>query len=99
MKAERELVTTKAPWATVERTTAEVLVQRFVAEDGLPASDLLAVEEPLELQLGYGPAEQRKVKSVSVTMRTPGHDFELVAGFLMTEGIVGDAGEVSHNGD
>ena len=60
--------------------------------------DLLAVEEPLELQLGYGPAGERKVKSVSVTMRTPGHDFELVAGFLMTEGIVGDAAEIDHIG-
>ena len=94
MNTENELVTAKAHEGTVERTTAEVAVQRFVAEDGHPTSDLLAVEEPLELQLGYGPADQRKVKSVSVTMRTPGHDFELVAGFLMTEGIVGDAAEI-----
>jgi FdhD protein len=94
MNTENELVTAKAHEGTVERTTAEVSVQRFVAEDGHPTSDLLAVEEPLELQLGYGPADQRKVKSVSVTMRTPGHDFELVAGFLMTEGIVGDAAEI-----
>jgi FdhD protein len=81
-----------------DRTTAEVSVQRFSGEVGQPASDLLAVEEPLELQLMHGPAEARKVKSVSVTMRTPGNDFELVAGFLMTEGIVGDAGEISHIG-
>jgi len=94
MNTESELA--KVFEGTVERTTAEVSVQRFVAEDGHRASDLLAVEEPLELQLGYGPADQRKVKSVSVTMRTPGHDFELVAGFLMTEGIVGDSAEIDH---
>jgi FdhD protein len=98
MNTESDLVKAKAPEGTVERTTAEVSVQRYVAEDGHPESDLLAVEEPLELQLGYGPADQRKVKSVSVTMRTPGHDFELVAGFLMTEGIVGDSAEIDHIG-
>jgi FdhD protein len=45
-----------------------------------PASDKLAVEEPLELRLDGHP--------VSVLMRTPGHDKELAAGFLITEGIV-----------
>jgi FdhD protein len=47
-------------------------------------SDTLVAEEPLELRVGGRP--------VSVTMRTPGDDFDLVAGFLMTEGIV-SAGE------
>ncbi|PRZ13710.1 formate dehydrogenase accessory sulfurtransferase FdhD [Nesterenkonia sandarakina] len=42
--------------------------------------DLLAVEEPLELRLAG--------ESFTVTMRTPGHDFELVAGFLVAEGII-----------
>ncbi len=50
--------------------------------------DLLVVEEPLEIQLGYGPENDRKQKSISVTMRTPGHDFELTTGFLFTEGII-----------
>jgi hypothetical protein len=63
MNTENELVKAKAHEGAVERTTAEVAVQRFVAEDGHQTSDLLAVEEPLELQLGYGPADQRKVKS------------------------------------
>ena len=44
--------------------------------------EMLAVEEPLEIQLGYGAAQSRAVKSISVTMRTPGNDFELAAGFL-----------------
>ena len=68
---------------------AEVSVRRFVGDLGQDALDALAVEEPLEVQLMHGPMDQRKVKSVSVTMRTPGHDFELVAGFLLTEGMVG----------
>ena len=42
--------------------------------------DLLAVEEPLEIRLGGTP--------LSITMRTPGHDFDLAAGFLVSEGVV-----------
>jgi len=52
------------------------------------APDLLAVEEPLEIRLEYGPTENRVTKNLSVTMRTPGDDADLVVGFLFTEGIV-----------
>jgi FdhD protein len=61
-----------------------------------PAHDTLAVEEPLEIQLGYGSADARVVKSISVTMRTPGDDCSLAAGFLMTEGVVRDANDIEH---
>lgn len=50
--------------------------------------DLMAVEEPLEIRIGYGPLGDRKQKSLSVTMRTPGHDYELATGFLFTEAII-----------
>lgn len=50
--------------------------------------DLMAVEEPLEIKIGYGPLGERVQKNLSVTMRTPGHDFELATGFLYTEGII-----------
>ena len=53
------------------------------ARDGdsiLPAQDLLAVEEPLQIRVNG--------RGLSITMRTPGHDGELAAGFLFTEGIV-----------
>lgn len=56
--------------------------------------DLLATEEPLEIRLGYGPATDRQQRSISVTMRTPGHDFDLALGFLFSEGIVQNASQV-----
>ena len=52
--------------------------------------DTLATEEPLEIRLQVsapGGAETAPVP-ISITMRTPGHDFELAAGFLFSEGIV-----------
>jgi FdhD protein len=56
--------------------------------------EALAVEEPLEIQLGYGTAQSHAIKSISVTMRTPGNDFELAAGYLMTEGVVRDVNDI-----
>ena len=50
--------------------------------------DLVAVEEPLEIRIGYGPEHARKQIQLAVTMRTPGHDLELTTGFLFTEGII-----------
>jgi FdhD protein len=57
-------------------------------------NDQLAIEEPLQIQLQYGPAIKRANKSISVTMRTPGHDSELATGFLFTEGIIRNSHEI-----
>ncbi|MDF7812358.1 formate dehydrogenase accessory sulfurtransferase FdhD [Hymenobacter sp. YC55] len=65
-----------------------VTVHKVQGSDVATASDVLAVEEPLEIRVGYGPSGQREHRTLSITMRTPGHDFELAAGFLLTEGIV-----------
>ncbi len=50
--------------------------------------DFLALEEPLEIQIAYGPEAARLWKTVAITMRTPGHDRELAAGFLVGEGLL-----------
>jgi len=57
-------------------------------------SDHLAVEEPLEIQLAFGRIGHREQRSLAVTMRTPGHDFDLVYGFLYTEGIIHGSADV-----
>ena len=61
---------------------------------GMDVDDQLAVEEPLQVELIYGPAAMRQRKNITVTMRTPGHDLELAIGFLFTEGIMNNKEEV-----
>jgi len=61
----------------------------------LETTDLLAAEEPLEIRIGYGNANDRQQKNISVTMRTPGNDFELAIGFLFTEGIISGVNDIS----
>ena len=56
--------------------------------------DLLATEEPLEIRLGFGEQRARQQQNISVTMRTPGHDFELAIGFLFTEGIIKSVNDI-----
>jgi len=58
-------------------------------------TDHVAVEEPLEIRLGFSTPEGRATRSISITMRTPGHDDELAAGFLYTESIVQQAGDIA----
>ncbi|MET0811986.1 MAG: formate dehydrogenase accessory sulfurtransferase FdhD [Microbacterium sp.] len=72
------------------RLTARRPVTRIsVGDDGVDAAtrrpDTLAVEEPLEIRVGGTP--------LAVTMRTPGHDVELAAGFLVSEGVIAHGGQ------
>ncbi len=61
--------------------------------------DILAVEEPLEIRLRFKRADVWVERSISITMRTPGHDFELAVGFLFSEGILHDCGEIEEIDD
>jgi len=65
-------------------SVAQVPVQRILGEARVDFVDDLAVEEPLEIQLEHA----GQLRSLSITMRTPGHDQELALGFLWTEGIL-----------
>ncbi len=61
-------------------------ISRFDGGARCSTDDVLAVEEPLEIRLGG--------RSYSVTMRTPGDDGELAAGFLFAEGVVTAANQI-----
>jgi FdhD protein len=71
------------------RRTAKIEIQRADHGQVQLQRDLVAVEEPLEIRLHYEDEPGRLAEqSLSITMRTPGDDFELAAGFLFSEGII-----------
>ena len=68
-----------------------VRVREVVAAGAHDREDRLATEEPLEIRLAW---PGREAARLTVTMRTPGHDFELAAGFLFGEGVVADVQDI-----
>ena len=69
---------------------ASVDVTRVAQGSTTHNEDVLAIEEPLEIRVAW---EDRE-KNISVTMRTPGDDDDLAAGFLFTEGLIRSANEI-----
>lgn len=65
-----------------------VSINRIEADTREYVEDLLAVEEPLQIRIQYMQDERWFEKSLTVTMRTPGNDFELAIGFLLSETVI-----------
>lgn len=63
-------------------------VSRFGTDGVVQQEDRLAVEEPLEIRLRWQRDAAWEEEPLTITMRTPGHDAELAAGLLFSEGIV-----------
>src|ERR1051325_1084697 len=64
--------------------TTSVAVTRVASHAPEHDDDVVVIEEPLEISAAWGDRE----KNISVTMRTPGDDFDLAVGFLFTEGLI-----------
>ncbi|HWV28424.1 MAG TPA: formate dehydrogenase accessory sulfurtransferase FdhD [Dyadobacter sp.] len=78
--------------------TSSITSHKIVRINGHTAEELddqLAVEEPLEIQIAFQSEGRKERKSISVTMRTPGNDRELAAGFLFTEGIIHSKSQIN----
>lgn len=78
-------------------STSRIPVIKITDNEEITTDDALAIEEPLEIRLAYGPADNRSIQNISVTMRTPGNDAELALGFLFTEGIIKTHADVKKN--
>lgn len=68
-------------------------VIRVEGESASECDDIVAIEEPLEIQIGWAHRED-SYRGISITMRTPGEDFSLAVGFLFTEGILTGPAEI-----
>ncbi|WP_294333092.1 formate dehydrogenase accessory sulfurtransferase FdhD [uncultured Chryseobacterium sp.] len=72
----------------------KIEIVRAKDHQSFSCTDEVSVEEPLEIRVSYLEDGQKLKKNISVTMRTPGNDAELAAGFLFTEGIISDPQQI-----
>ena len=71
-------------------------VTKFTSGKLESIEDLISIEEPLEISLKFKEKEKWITKSLSITMRTPGHDEDLVRGFLFNEQIIRDVKDIEN---
>jgi FdhD protein len=76
--------------------TSEVDITRVTASACDAVRDTVVVEEPLEIIVAWESHGEPREKNISVTMRTPGDDEDLAAGFLFTERIIQSGAEIEH---
>lgn len=68
------------------KSTKKIKVRRFKHDNSEEVTDIVATEEPLQIRIN----QDGNTRTLAITMRTPGHDTLLGAGFLFAEGITGD---------
>ena len=75
-------------------SSASFAITRVEGNGSEVFDDLVAIEEPLEIVGAWSATDGPREKNISVTMRTPGDDFDLAAGFLFTEGLIHSAADI-----
>ena len=78
-------------WASQTRTFP---VRKISAAGPVHTLDTVVIEEPLEIRIGFWFKNSRVTDSLAVTMRTPGNEEELAAGFLLSEGVVRERNDI-----
>ena len=71
-------------------------ITKFIKGKLENTEDLISIEEPLEISLKFKDQEKWITKSISITMRTPGHDKDLVRGFLFNEQIIQNVKDIDN---
>ena len=71
-------------------------ITKFIKGKLENTEDLISIEEPLEISLKFKDQEKWITKSISITMRTPGHDEDLVRGFLFNEQIIQNVKDIDN---
>ena len=82
------------PSTPVNTPALQYSITRFGADGVVQQDDTLAVEEPLEIRLCWQRNGAVEEEPLTITMRTPGHDIELAAGLLLSEGIVSNREQI-----
>lgn len=80
-------------WLATERVQFVEIIQRESA-DAHSRHDAVAIEQPLEIRFQYGQIGGRQRCTFAVTLRTPGHDADLIAGLLFAEGVLRERGDL-----
>lgn len=75
------------PTTDAPKSSSRVPIKRY-GESAHRIDDFVTVEEPLEIRLAWYESRTQLEKTISVTMRTPGHELDLAVGFLLGEGVI-----------
>lgn len=84
------------PFHDLTRSIMPVSVERVEDVISCRKQDVVAIEEPLQIRLSYESDDNRIEKDIAITMCTPGHDIDLAAGFLYSEGILQNEEQILH---
>jgi len=79
----------------MEDQVAYISITKYTDGNLEIAEEIVAVEEPLNIKLSWSSATGQLSRDIAITMRTPGHDDELAAGYLFTEGILQSKNDIS----